>query len=69
MDVTLQQYLEHKPDEAWEEIQNLMNEVKNVKGTFVSVWHNESVNDRGIWKGWREVFEKMNQLGFRWANE
>jgi hypothetical protein len=69
MDVTLQQYLELKPDEAWEEIQNLMNEVKNVNGTFVSVWHNESVNDRGHWKGWREVFEQMNQLGFRWTNE
>lgn len=69
MDVTLQQYLELEPDQAWEEIENLMNEVKNVKGTFVSVWHNESVNDRGHWKGYREVFEKMNQLGFRWTGE
>ncbi len=69
MDVTLLHYLDLEPDQAWDEILTLMDEVKNVNGTFVSVWHNESVNDRGHWKGYREVFEKMNQLGFRWANE
>jgi len=69
MDVTLQQYLKFKPEQALKEIQNLMHEVKKVKGTFVSVWHNESVNDHGIWKGWREVFEQMNRLGFKWENE
>lgn len=69
MDVTLLHYLHLQADQAWEEIQDLMNEVKNVKGTFVSVWHNESVNDHGHWKGYLEVFENMNQLGFRWANE
>lgn len=69
MDVTLQQYLRYKPDRAWDEIRSLMREVKETGGTFVSVWHNESVNDHGQWKGYREVFEKMNELGFRWTNE
>lgn len=69
MDVTLQQYLEFNPEKAWEEIQKMMTEVKEVKGTFVSVWHNESVSDLGHWKGYRNVFEKMNRLGFRWARE
>jgi len=46
-----------------------MNEVKKVGGTFVSIWHNETVNDLGEWKGYRDVFEKMNRLGFKWANE
>jgi len=46
-----------------------MQEVKNVGGTFVSIWHNETVNDTGLWKGYQQVFEKMNQLGFEWANE
>lgn len=67
MDVTLQQYLRYKPDRAWDEVRSLMKEVKETGGTFVSVWHNESVNDLGQWKGYREVFEKMNDLGFRWA--
>lgn len=69
MDGTLQQYLGLSPDDAWIEIEKLMQEVKSVGGTFVSIWHNETVNDLGSWKGFSEVFEKMNRLGFKWANE
>ncbi len=68
MDVTLRQYLEYSPAKATDEIHQLMEEVSKVKGTFVSVWHNESVSDRHEWKGWRKVFETMNQKGFGWAN-
>ncbi len=69
MDGTFTHYLHLPPDKAWEEIKAIMKEVKNVGGTFVSVWHNETVNDLGIWKGYRAVFEEMNALGFAWANE
>jgi hypothetical protein len=69
MDGTLRNYLKLSPEEAFQETEMLMNEVKKVGGTFVSIWHNESVNDLGEWKGYRKVFEKMNQLGFQWANE
>jgi len=69
MDGTFTHYLHLPPERAWEEMKTLMKEVKNVGGTFVSVWHNETVNDKGIWKGYRKVFEEMNQLGFAWANE
>ncbi|MFV0593458.1 MAG: polysaccharide deacetylase family protein [Draconibacterium sp.] len=69
MDGTFKHYLKLSPDKAFEEIKKIMTEVKNVGGTFVSVWHNETVNDLGIWEGYREVFEKMNQLGFEWAND
>jgi hypothetical protein len=69
MDGTLRNYLKLSPEEAFKETEMLMNEVKKVGGTFVSIWHNESVNDLGEWKGYRKVFEKMNQLGFQWANE
>ena len=69
MDGTLRNYLKLSPDEAFKETEMLMNEVKNVRGTFVSIWHNESVNDWGEWKGYRKVFEKINRLGFQWANE
>jgi len=68
MDGTLRHYMQLKPNEAFEEIKQIMQEVKNVGGTFVSVWHNETVNNLGQWEGFREVFEKMNQLGFEWAN-
>ncbi|TNF45040.1 MAG: hypothetical protein EP310_02375 [Bacteroidetes bacterium] len=69
MDGTLRHYLKLSPEEAIQETEMLMNEVKRVGGTFVSIWHNETVNDSGEWKGYREVFEKMNRLGFKWANE
>ncbi|MBW6533894.1 MAG: polysaccharide deacetylase family protein [Mariniphaga sp.] len=64
MDVTLRHYLNLKPEEAIAEIEALMQEVKKVGGTFSAIWHNETVNDEGVWKGYREVFEKMNKLGF-----
>ncbi len=69
MDGTLRHYLQLPPEKAFAEIKELMQEVKNVGGTFVSIWHNETVNDTGLWKGYQQVFEKMNQLGFEWANE
>ena len=69
MDGTLLHYLKLKPEEAWNEIQEIMKEVKNVGGTFVSIWHNETVNDKDLWNGYRMVFEKMNQQGFKWVNE
>lgn len=69
MDVTLHDYMGLTPEEATSEIDRLMQEVKNVGGTFVSIWHNETITDRGGWKGFREVFEKMNKTGFEWANE
>ena len=69
MDVTLKDYMKLSPAEALKEIEMLMMEVKQVNGTFVSIWHNETITNSGVWEGYREVFEKMNQLGFKLANE
>jgi hypothetical protein len=65
MDVTMQQYLGLTPGEAAARIENLISRIKAVKGTFTSLWHNESLSDRGVWKGWREVFERMAESGKR----
>jgi hypothetical protein len=69
MDTTLQNYLGFSASEAREEIEKLMQEVKKVGGLFVSIWHNETLDEKGIRKGYREVFEKMNETGFRWADD
>ena len=69
MDGTLLHYLKLSPDEAYSEIERIMYEVRKVGGTFVSIWHNETITDTGLWKNYQQVFEKMNQLGFKWANE
>ncbi|HET6558480.1 MAG TPA: polysaccharide deacetylase family protein [Prolixibacteraceae bacterium] len=69
MDVTLKNYLQLDPDEAWQQIELLMNEVKKVNGTFISLWHNESLKESGQWLGWRKVFEQILQTGLKYSNE
>lgn len=59
MEATFQYYKSSTPNEALKHITELMQKVKLVNGTFISVWHNESLSDRGIWKGWKIVYEKM----------
>lgn len=69
MDVTLKNYLQMEPDAAWQLIEELMIEVKNVNGTFISLWHNESLKDSGQWLGWRKVFEQILETGLKFTNE
>lgn len=59
MEATYQYYKKLTPKEALAHITELMNTVKSVNGTFISVWHNESLSDEGIWNGWKMVYEKM----------
>ena len=59
MEATYKYYLEKTPDEALKDILELIETVKSVNGNFISVWHNESLSDKGIWIGWRNVYEEM----------
>jgi hypothetical protein len=59
MEATFQYYEKVGPEEALNKIKSLMQKVKDVKGTFVSVWHNESLCEEDIWKGWKMVYEQM----------
>lgn len=56
MDGTLRDYKDVGIEEAKAIIQSLIYEVKAVNGTFISLWHNESLSDQDRWKGWREVY-------------
>lgn len=64
MDVTLHEYLKLSVDEAVEKIRDIITKVKEVKGTFISLWHNESLSDHGHWKGWEPVYKKMLEIIF-----
>lgn len=68
MDVTLKNYMNLSPQQALNEIMALMAEVKKAGGVFSYVWHNESLNDQGEWKGYSDVFRQMNEKGFEWSN-
>jgi len=59
MDVTLKDYLRLNPQQSQEIIRQVIRKIKSVNGTFVSLWHNESLSDMGRWKGWREVYEEL----------
>jgi hypothetical protein len=58
MDGTLNEYLGLSIDEAKEKIASLKEQVKEVGGVFIGIWHNETVSDKDIWKGWRSAYEE-----------
>jgi hypothetical protein len=59
MDGTLRDYLKVSPEKASTIIHPLIDRVKQVGGTFIPVWHNESFAENERWKGWRAVYEAM----------
>lgn len=69
MDVTLKNYLHLNPEKAGKLVEELMLEVKKVNGTFISLWHNESLKDSGQWLGWRKVFEQILETGLNYEHE
>ncbi len=63
MDVAMKNALNFDVDKAKEHIGVIIDNIKNVGGEFVSVWHNESLSDYGQWQGWREVYDwQIKQL-------
>ena len=69
MDVTMSNYLQLSPEEALAQIKKIMLEIKNYGGTFISLWHNESLNDLGKWEGWKRVFTETTNLAIKLSNE
>ena len=59
MEGTLRDYNQLSAKESIDRYQQIIDEVKQVGGTYISIWHNESLSDKKRWKGWREVYEKM----------
>lgn len=59
MEGTLKDYMNITPEEAINVIKPLIEEVKAVNGTFIPIWHNESLSDLKRWAGWQKVYEEM----------
>jgi hypothetical protein len=59
MDVTLKDYLRLSPDEAIILIRSFIDAIKAVNGEFVSIWHNESFDESGRWRGWKKVYGEI----------
>ena len=62
MDTTLNDYLKNTPKQSLGKIRDLRNEVKAVHGTFITLFHNESLSNHLRWKGWKRLYESMIKI-------
>ncbi|MCF6212747.1 MAG: polysaccharide deacetylase family protein [Flavobacteriaceae bacterium] len=59
MDGTLKDYLFLSNRKVSLKIGNLIKKVKAVDGTFISLFHNETLSDTGRWQGWSKIYLNM----------
>lgn len=57
LDLSLKRNYSSK-EKAMQKIMQLKKEVQQVKGTFVSVFHNKALSENEIWVGWRNIYKK-----------
>lgn len=62
MDTTLNDYMKLTPKQSLGRIRDLRNEVKAVNGTFITLFHNETLSDYLRWKGWKRLYESMLKI-------
>lgn len=62
MDTTLNDYMGLTPKQSIGRISDLYKEVKAVKGTFITLFHNESVSGYLRWRGWQRVYQTMLKM-------
>jgi hypothetical protein len=62
MDTSLLSYLKLNPAESIEIITEIVEQVKKVNGTFISLWHNESLSEWKDWRGWSRVYRELLAL-------
>ncbi len=62
MDGTLNRYMKLNPQDALRMVKPVIQEIKNVNGDFILLWHNESLSERQEWKGWKDVYEEIVTL-------
>ncbi len=65
MEGTFREYLCMSPEETIPMVYEIIDEVKKVNGDFLSLWHNASISDYDVWKGWKNVFEKTLEYAFK----
>ena len=57
MDVTLKDFMKLSNEESLNKILKLREEVQNVNGTFISLFHNETLSENDVWKGWSTIYK------------
>lgn len=59
MEATLKYYMKLTPEASLEKVKALIEEVRKVNGTFMTLWHNETLSDTKQWKGWKDLYEQV----------
>lgn len=59
MEATIKYYFQQDFNQAPPYFKDYIDKVKAHNGTFVSLWHNDSLSNWGQWKGWKQVYEEM----------
>ena len=59
MDGTLNGYMQLTPEEALAKSKKIINNVKAVRGTFISLWHNSSLTEENEWKNWKRIYTEL----------
>jgi len=62
MDVTLKDFMKLSNEESIIKILELKEEVKKVNGTFITLFHNETLSENERWKGWSTIYKKAVSL-------
>ncbi len=63
MEGSIQGYMNLPEKEGLALIKQLMDSVKSVDGTFISLWHNETLGKKS-WKQWQKVYEESLEYFF-----
>lgn len=59
MDGTLKDHLFLSNRNVELKIYHLIQKVKAVEGTFISLFHNETISETGRWEGWSKIYQNM----------
>lgn len=59
MEATIRYYFDEGPESAMAYFKKYIDTVSQYNGTFVSLWHNDSLSEWGQWKGWKNIYTEM----------
>ena len=62
VDDTLRYNMKLDASEVLDNIKDIIQSVKDVNGTLITIWHNDTFSEKGVWKGWKNVYEDMIKL-------
>ena len=68
MDTTLNDYMGLTPKQSLGRTKDLLKEVMAVKGTFITLFHNESLSGYLRWNGWQRVYENVLKMIHKHVN-